>query len=179
MKLRVVVLGAGFGGRNQLVKDSAGILHVVVAVGYGVYSASRSSSQWNAPEQIDDRSIDPHGQVMIACQGNQLHIAYYDRTGDNKVWYSTRMVNAPHINREPIPTPTPLPANSINSAAGSISPSVQLNDMPAGRLKLADLNKTAVNPMSRNPLLQVLIPTLSVLVLIVGIFVLRRWRRVR
>ena len=172
-------LGAAFGGRNQLVKDSAGTLYVVTAVADGVYSASRNSSQWNAPEQIDDRYIDPHGQVMIACQGNQLHIAYYDRTGDNKVWYSTRTVDAPHINREPFPTPTPQPTSSAAANADGSSMIAQLNETTANRQELAELSKTAANPGALNPLLQVLIPTLAVLALIAGIFVLRRWRKAR
>ena len=67
----IMRLGAAFGGRNQLVKDSAGTLHVVTAVADGVYSASWNGSHWNTPEQIDNRYIDPHGQTIMVCQGNQ------------------------------------------------------------------------------------------------------------
>jgi hypothetical protein len=175
----IMPLGAAFGGRNQLVKDSAGVIHVVTGVANGIFSASRNGSQWNAPEQIDDRYIDPHGQVMTTCQGNQLHIAYYDRSGDNRVWYSTRTVDAPHIDREPIPIPTPRPNSTAASNAGGNGTIASLDDPLARRLELAELSKTNATPMAPNPWPQVLIPTLSALVLIVGIFVLRRRGRVR
>lgn len=102
--VEIMSLGAAFGGPNHLVKDSAGILHAIVATGGGVYSATWSGDTWRDYQQIDNRFIDPHGQHMVACQGNQLHAVFYDRLGENKVWYSTRTVAAPHIERQ-LPTP--------------------------------------------------------------------------
>ncbi len=101
--VEIMPLGAAFGGPNALVKDSAGTIHVVLATGGGVYSVGWDRQAWGTPERIDNRSIDPHGQAIAICQGNQLHVTYYDRTGDNRVWYSTRTVAVPPIPRQPIP----------------------------------------------------------------------------
>ncbi len=107
--VEIMPLGAAFGGENQLVKDSGGTIHVVTAVGDGVFSAEWRAGRWGAPEPIDNRAIDPHGQNIIVCQGNRLHVVYYDRTGPERVWYATRQVNAPHIARRPLPLPTASP----------------------------------------------------------------------
>jgi len=103
--VEIMFLGAAFGGPNLLVKDSAGTLYAIVATSGGVYSATWSEDTWRDFQQIDNRSNDPHGQHMVVCQGNQLHAVYYDRLGENKVWYSTRTVAAPHVERQ-LPTPT-------------------------------------------------------------------------
>lgn len=103
----IMPLGAAFGGENELVKDSAGDLYVILATGGGVYAVGNHGNQWDTPENIDHRFIDPHGQHITVCQGNQLHVVYYDRLGDTKVWYSTRNTGAPHLPRKAIPTPPP------------------------------------------------------------------------
>lgn len=173
----IMQLGAAFGGRNQLVKDSAGSLHVVAAVADGVYSASWNGTQWSAPEQIDNRYIDPHGQTIIACQGNQLHVAYYDRTGDNKVWYATRKINTPHIDREPIPAPS-QDVTAV-SATGAISVATSLNNEPLLPPELVAAGEGGMNPMISAPLLPVMIPAAAVVMLIAGMVALRRWRSAR
>lgn len=113
----IMPLGGAFGGPNQLVKDSSGIIHAVTAVSNGVYSIKWEGGRWGQPEQIDNRDIDPHGQHIVVCQGNQLSVIYYDRTGEETVWYATQTLNAPHIDRKPIiiPTFTPLPELSLTS----------------------------------------------------------------
>jgi hypothetical protein len=103
--IEIVRLGAGFGGANFLTKDGAGVLRAVTSVANGVYVSTFSGSEWLPPEQIENRSMDPHGQVMVVCQGNHLHIIYDDRVvEDTTVWYVHRVVNAPHIARGPVPT---------------------------------------------------------------------------
>lgn len=110
----IMGLGAAFGGFNKLAKDSAGTLHVISAVGNGVYHATWNGGGWNPKEAVETRSFDPHGQQFVICQGNRLHVAYYDRTGENEIWYSTKTTNAPELVRtaitasEAAPTATPL-----------------------------------------------------------------------
>jgi hypothetical protein len=170
--IEIMSLGAGFGGQNQLTKDSAGVLHAVLGTGGGVYSASWTGTQWGPPEQIDARPIDPHGQTITTCQGNQLHVAYYDRTGEERVWYSTRSVSGPHIDRKPMPTPEPLtiknPANSgpqIGATVTPIGPAQSLNDIA--------INTTAPASNPVNPVVGAIVP---VSVMIVVIVALRRRR---
>ena len=166
----IMPLGAAFGGPNKLVKDSAGILHAILAAFGGVYSVSWDGTQWGPPELIDDRGIDPHNQDMVVCQGNELHVTYDDRNDQKKVWYSTRTVNAPHIDPKPFPrhaeaaaiglepTPTPLPIRVLSGSQNHpFSP---------------DLKSAPPSPVAL-----ILLSALPVLVLIAGVYLARRWRR--
>ena len=102
--VEIIKLGAGFGGANQLVKDSAGVLRAVTSVNAGVYVSTFDGSGWRAHERIENRDLDPHGQQIEICQGNELHVLYDDRlVEETTVWYAHRVVNAPHIERGPIP----------------------------------------------------------------------------
>lgn len=101
----IMATGAAFGGYNQLAKDSAGMLHDLSAVGDGVFHVAWGGSSWGAPETIDGRAFDPHGQQLVVCQGNQLHVVYHDRTLEHELWYSTKSLGTPHKARRPIPAP--------------------------------------------------------------------------
>jgi hypothetical protein len=169
---QIMPLAAAFGGRNELTRDSAGVLHVVTAVGDGVYSANWNGSEWSAPEQIDKRFIDPHGQTIVACQGNQLHVAYYDRTGDNKVWYATRSVNAPPIERQVIPKPSAVKVDGVGLTPTS-APTVPTAE-PANRPQVSP------TPSDRStPLKAIVVSFLAVLSLVVGVVFLHLSRGTR
>lgn len=147
--VEIMALGAAFGGENELVKDTAGLLHSILATGGGVFSVAYRDGGWGAPEQIDDRFIDPHGQRIVSCQGNRLHVVYYDRLGDNRVWYSTRETSAPPISREPVPTPTPVPPGigqpaAPTSAERLVSPAVS---DPAYPLDKEEVDSRALSPV--------------------------------
>jgi hypothetical protein len=116
--IEIMPLAAAFGGDNALAKDSAGVLHVVTAVNKGVFSAAWDGTRWLAPEQIEGRNMDPHGQQLIVCQGNQLHVVYDDRIGDETtVWYSHRVVDTPLIGRGALPPPNPQPSAAATRRA--------------------------------------------------------------
>jgi hypothetical protein len=167
--IEIMHLGAAFGGPNQLVKDSAGTLHVVTSVASGVFSAAWNGTQWRPPERIDDRFIDPHGQNMIVCQGNQLHVVYYDRLGGIRVWYASRQVEAPHIERQLLPKPTPQPTVT---ATPDIFPSPE----PTAISETSwPITATVVSPASWFSILIATIPA-AILVVSVVITVLRRPR---
>jgi hypothetical protein len=166
----IMPLDAAFGGRNELTKDSAGVLHVVTAVGNGVYSASWNGTEWSTPEQIDNRFIDPHGQTIVTCQGNQLHVAYYDRTGENKVWYATRSVNAPAIERQAVPTPAAM-TDAVRRMP-TISAATILTPAPAAR-PVAN----PIPPDTPTPMKAILLPFLATSILIAGIVVLYLWKK--
>lgn len=102
--VQVMDFGAAFGGFNKLARDSAGTLHVVSAVFTGVYHATWNGARWNPYERVDAREFDPHGQQLVVCQGNRLHVAYYDRTAETEVWYTSMTTGAPELNRTPIAT---------------------------------------------------------------------------
>lgn len=168
----IMPLAAAFGGRNELTEDSAGVLHVVTAVGDGVYSASWNGTEWSAPEQIDRRFIDPHGQTIAACGGNQLHVAYYDRTGNNKVWYATRLVNASAIARQPVPAPDNV-GDMVVQPAATIATTI-LTPAPENRLPV---NTTP--PATPDPLKVVILPFLAAAIVIGGIALVYVWKSVR
>lgn len=173
--IEIMPLGAAFGGPNQVVKDSAGMLHVVTAMTSGVFSAIWDGRSWKPPSRIEDRILDPHHQNMIVCQGNQLHVVYDDRLGENTVWYARRQVDAPHIEREPIPGPQPTPAPAIDVSTESTPTEIQTpasTDAPVARsteLEDADTMPSTV------PL--VLIPMVPVLVLLAAVFTVRHRKK--
>lgn len=170
--VEIMPLGAAFGGPNHLVKDSAGTVHVVVAVADGVFSATWGGTRWSIPERIDSRYIDPHGQTMVVCQGNQLHVVYYDRTGDNTVWYANREVAAPHIDRRPFPTPTaPTPVASADTTALALQPTVEIAT-PEGAAAWS--GAAAFTQATSDLILPLFLSVSSVLVLIVLVFIVRR-----
>lgn len=166
----IMPLAPALGGPNALAQDSAGIVHVVTAVGGAVYSAGWDGKQWSAPEQIETRPIDPHAQSLIVCQGNQLHVAYDDRNDAMKVWYSGRSVNAPHRDRQAIPTPEP------SSTAKATTPVVtQLVVTPTPSIDLLDIPRD-LDTRRSDPVGLLAAATVPVLILIAGVY---GWRHRR
>ena len=104
-----VEVGGAFGGYNQLVKDSSGILHVVFASAAGVFHSTWEGSTWSVAEVIDKPVFDPHGQTMVLCQGNRLSVLYGGNDAKSEIWYSEKMLNIPSIPQLPIPTISPTP----------------------------------------------------------------------
>lgn len=169
--VEIMPLAPGFGGTNKLVKDSAGIIHAIVAALGGVYSVSWDGKQWGPPELIDNRGIDPHNQDMVVCGGNELHVTYDDRNDQKKVWYSTRSVDAPHIEAKPIPPSE----NSVVVASHTLTPtlpSVNLTTAPRSQSFSSELKTPPPSPSNL-----IVLSALPVLVLIAGVYLVRRWRR--
>ncbi len=155
-------LGAAFGGVNELVKDSAGTIHVILAVADGVYTLPWDGVRWGDPEQIDNRYIDPHEQHMIVCQGNQLHVVYYDRTGQNTVWYTTRQVSGPNKARQPLPTEKPTDQTGAVVAFPTELPKT------AQPTKILALGQSNLNIPSPN--IPIILGLLPVFLLIIGVW---------
>jgi hypothetical protein len=149
--IQIVDLGAGFGGANWLAKDSAGVLRAVTGVGNGIYVSRFANGQWLAPVQIEDRDMDPHGQQMVVCQGNQLHVVYDDRVKlDTTVWYSQTQVDAPHVEQRPLPSPAkdalpPVVAPEPQEAPPTPAPIASLVPVPA--TSYSRLATKTTNPM--------------------------------
>jgi len=135
-------LGGAFGGPNALAVDSAGSLHMVAAVANGVYSQVWSGEKWLPDGTIDERDHDPHYQHIVACQGNRLHVVYWDRIGDTTVWYSSATVNAPHISRRPVPA---LPASSLTRETQTPVPAASLPSPRPVVVPAGEAEKTALS----------------------------------
>lgn len=160
----IIRLGGAFGGSNDLIKDSAGVLHVITAVQGGVYTSAWIDKKWSTPELIDDRQVDAHGQRIIVCQGDVLHVLYYDRTGNKTSWYSTRKITAPEIAQQIIPT---LETTATETAAYNIEVTQEVAGTPTRPyIDLATINKAPTRPES--PMVPILIPAL----IAAGVFVL-------
>jgi hypothetical protein len=168
--VEIMPLAAGFGGQNKLVKDSAGTIHAIVAALGGVYSVAWDGRQWGLPELIDDRGIDPHGQDMVICGGNELHVTYDDRNDQRKVWYSTRAANAPHLTAQPIPEHEEDTAlvELEPTATPAVDPQPKLQSQPFSDELLA---------APPNPTTLIMLSALPVLMFIAGVYLVRRWRR--
>lgn len=112
----IMQMGAAFGGPNQLVKDSDGVIYALLAELDGVYVIPWDGNVWGQPDLVYNVPIDPHYQHIAVCQGNHLHVVFYDRTGPQTSWYTTRETTAVSIPRKPVPVPTLEPSrNSTQS----------------------------------------------------------------
>ena len=106
--VEIIQLGAGFGGANYLAKDSAGVLRAVTGVDGRITSPRLPVLGGWSPNASRTAAWTRMTQQMVVCQGNQLHVMYDNRLeADSNVWYAHRQVDAPHVERSPIPTPRP------------------------------------------------------------------------
>lgn len=162
--IEIIQLGAGFGGANFLAKDSAGVLRAATGVANGVYVSTFANSQWGAAEQIENRNMDPHSQILVVCQGNQLNVMYDDRVKlDTTVWYAHKEVDAPHLERSPIPTPQARSATiSASPEAHQASPTVE---PAATSIPTRPLTAVSSQAVSESALAPLLVSTASVIVL--------------
>lgn len=169
----IMPLGAAFGGPNALSQDSSGAIHVVTAVNGGVYSSRWDGSKWGPAERIDNRQIDPHGQEIAICQGNKLQVVYDDRGDSQKIWYSSRTVEASKIARQPMPTPEPM----NDDKDGGASEALQFPDET--EVKSSSMQEpTSIQNNSKqaqgNPLTPLLIASGAVIGLLMMVFLIRR-----
>lgn len=169
-------LGAAFGGPNGLARDAAGTTYAVTAWSDGVFVSRWLGSYWSVRVPLDLRRIDPHGQQITVCQGNILHVLYYDRTGDTTVWYSSRTTTAPHVDRLPLPETQPLVTQTPSTATPS---------EPAPTSEMSQSLVTPTAPPSghdpvvptASPMTPIILGTLSVLGLLLAIVVVRMRNR--
>jgi hypothetical protein len=171
----IINLGWGFGGSNELVKDSAGIIHDISGVSEGVYHTSWVGNNWVYPEIIAKVDNDPHEQKVVVCRGNELHVVYSDRVGEHEIWYSTKRVAGPAIARGPVPTPI------VAVAARAVAPVVE-TATPIAAQEVADISTGAQEsnaplntapPSNTSTMLVLAIAILPVLALIAGVFALK------
>ncbi len=170
--VEIIRLDAGFGGLNFLAKDSAGVLRAVTSVNSGVFVSTFDGAQWSAHERIENRHMDPHGQRMVVCQGNRLHVVYDNRLEvDTTVWYAHKDVDAPHLDRSSIPPSiAALPADTLMPAASPTpqTPGLATNAIPAIDVGPPQITKSVAAPL--------LLPTVLAFILILATFA---WRRMR
>lgn len=173
----IMPLGAAFGGANQLVKDSAGYLHVVTAVGGAVYSARWDGVTWSAPERIEDRSMDPHAQSMVVCGGNQLYVVYDDRHEDNAtVWLSQRELDSPAVSGTAVieasgvrPAAAIVETATLVAAQPGLTANIAQSDLAEGMQQLASPGLTTAQPL--------ILSSLAVVAVVGGAAVLASKRR--
>jgi hypothetical protein len=166
----ITELGAAFGGANDLARDAAGTIYGVTAWSDGVYASRWLGSNWSIPVPIELREIDPHGQQITVCQGNVLHVLYYDRMGDTTVWYSSWTTTAPHLYRLPlpaVPTPTPQSAALLRESTPTAELQPTSTTQPSPRV-----SQDRIVPAA-SPVTPILAGALSVLGLLAAVVVIR------
>jgi hypothetical protein len=170
----IMGLGAAFGGPNKLVQDNSGNMYAILAEFNDLYSVPWDEQQWGNPEPLAALPIDPHGQYITVCQGNQLHVTYYDRTGPLTAWYSFKQVDAPHIPRQPFTadeqqTNEPLPINTEGTSIETIE-SVTVTPPPnfefSGSSQEKGISTTPIFPIAVGgsvPLIFIVLSVLSIM----------------
>ena len=165
-------LAAAFGGRNELTQDSAGVVHVVTAVGDGVYSASWNGAEWSAPEQIDTASsirTDKRSwpAAAINCMWPITIAPATTKSGTPPDWSMRPRSSASlclHLR---------VPAQGQSLPMATIATSI-LTPAPENRLPI---NTTP--PNTPDPLKVVILPFLAAVVVIVGVAIVYAWKGTR
>lgn len=116
----------------------------------------------------------------MVCRGNELHVVYGDRTGDNRPWYSVLRLNTPSVERQPIPQTAKimLLASPVPEDAMMADPKSE-DDLPATSLPSAALGIDGFGPSlqkSSRPLAPIIVSVIPVLILVVGVIIVRRHR---
>lgn len=157
----IMQLGAAFGGADQLAKDSAGNLYAVTAWSDGVFVTPWTNAGWGQPEQVDNRPIDPHGQTIVSCEGDQLSVFYYDRSGDTTIWYSDKLVNAPHLSRHPLPEAAPIATTQPITQSAQLSTVESITTPTANAIQGISKIPPGSLPSPMSALLWAIIPVLA------------------
>ena len=165
----VMGLGAAFGGSNALTQDSQGAIYIVTTINGGVYSAKWDGSMWGPPERIEDREIDPHGQDIAICQGNNLQVVYDDRNDSQNIWYSNRTVDAPWLSRQALPVHESLMNQNVSTTT---EPEIIEETLPPPQEMLEVPENANQNPA--NPLTPMLIASGIVIALIFTVLLVKR-----
>jgi hypothetical protein len=80
------------------------------------------------------------------------------------------LVNAPHLDRKPMPAATPLPATTLNANTGAVTGNSAGPAISAAALENLNRSEPSVN----DPLQPVVVPILAVGVLLVVVYVVRQ-----
>jgi hypothetical protein len=109
--------GGGTAGFPDFALDSAGTVHMIIDGQDCLLYSYWDSSQWARPECIP--STDEMGPIedarLTVSEGNRLHVVFPENF--ERLWYTTRLVNAPHIPPLPLPTVPPVPTASPTATA--------------------------------------------------------------
>lgn len=107
-----------------MVKDSAGVLHLILGnrIGdpavHGMWHTTWQGSFWGDLTPItsgpQSEIFDPSGPSVVVMRGNTMLVAWWNNTGNrNGVWYSYTTLDAPQLPAEPVPTPFPSPTPMV------------------------------------------------------------------
>ena len=169
----------------DMATDSAGQIHLLV-VGrqsqerealLGVYHLVWDGETWSRPERIfAEMELLPEYPKIVIHEGNQLHAAWFTREGDvwdaeasRQVWYSSSQSLAPHQPVAPLPTRTPIPPTPTRVPISTSTPYPTISFEHTG---LPDGLHT-----DHDDVLRLAIGISPIVALILGIVVLRRWRK--
>lgn len=179
----IMPLGAAFGGTNPIVQDNASNFYIAIASGAGVYVLQWNGDTWVLPQKVESRRLDPHGQNMTVCQGNQLHLVYYDNyegskgdlvDAENRVWWTMRELDASRIEPRTIDAARPMPTDSTIHVNTEPAENATLEPVILMQKDIPPIDFGA-SPAPSSPAVKVILLSLTpVLVLIVGVFVLKR-----
>ena len=171
----IASLPAAFGGPNEMVKDSDGHTYVVLATNGGVFTKEWLYGNWGNLELIDGREIDNHGQQITVCHGNQLYVVYYDRTGENTSWYSTRKVDSISIPRGDIPKPSETSTPPKSPGSELSTPTIS----PLQQFTQATINPKYKNSRMENPITNLVYGVIPSVLFISSVFVFILYKKKR
>ncbi|GAB4544527.1 MAG: hypothetical protein Kow0063_38280 [Anaerolineae bacterium] len=126
----------GRSGEHSLVVDSNNVVHalfmqrietsvngVPTVIDGPWHSALSGNNQWSEPNNFR-ATWSPHDLRAVVSQGNVLLVTWRQDPGEgqNGVWYSYTMLDAPELPVVPLPTPSPTPTATATPAPTPPSP---------------------------------------------------------
>ena len=168
----------GWAGRPALAVDGSGVLHLVTAGnGYGLGGAVVHTywdgSTWAEPELLALGFYAEH--AALVCRGGNLLVAAGDGSspggeGFDKVWTSTRPLDAQAVPFRPVPTAQPAPTSVPTPAPTTALPT------PTAAPRPTPGSTQVGGPADASPalLLGVLLPAGLVLLVVLAVRLRRR-----
>lgn len=146
----------GWAGRPALAVDGSGILHLVTAgngfgLGGAVVHTYWDGQAWAEPELIPLEYYAEH--AALVCRGGNLLIAAGDGStpggeGFDKVWTTTRILEAKAVPFHPLPTARPTPTLTPTATATAIPPTATSPPKPTfSSMPLGETGDTAPSPL--------------------------------
>ena len=169
----------GSTGFPELVVDSAGIIHLVTAVAepgrldsWAIYHSFWDGGEWSDPEFVGGGDYSENPRAAMS-EGNRLNVVWND-LDTGRVLYATKIVPAPRLAPQPIPTSAlPPAAESAQPTAPALRPS---STAPPPATVMATASATSrseqADPLIDSPPVKTPIPWYPLVVAVVPVVII-------
>lgn len=170
--INVVSDRGGTEGFPNLVVDSAGTVHMLTTFDHCAQYSRWDDGRWTQPVCISGPEAMASNYIeeaaMALGEGNRLHAVFWD--GRQRLWYTTRQVEAPAVAPQPWPQPS---VDEMVAATPSPSPEPTAQP-PTPALAPLDMDSPRVQSNSLAPVLVGIVPAALLIAGVVMVWTARR-----